>query len=160
MVGSANGLAPHRRQTITCTFDNQVHLSTYVSQGVPYYCYGSTLISAWISNHTPSKVWNKITYPFPNFNGATIEVWEWMNNFIPYFIRDAITYPCWGESQNHVSKIFPGLNDKIDVLFAHKQLAKMFYIDAFVTHTTWIYHWTFRTSLCKVPSPMPASLPR
>ena len=52
MVGSANGFAPQRRQTITCTFDNQVHLSTYVSQGAPYYCYGSTLIPAWISNNT------------------------------------------------------------------------------------------------------------
>ena len=23
---------------------------------------------AWISNHKPSKVWDEITYPFPNFN--------------------------------------------------------------------------------------------
>ena len=22
----------------------------------------------------PSKVWNEITYPFPNLNGATVEV--------------------------------------------------------------------------------------
>ena len=34
----------------------------------------------------PSKVWDEITYPFPNFNGRTIEVWEWISNFIPYFI--------------------------------------------------------------------------
>ena len=31
------------------------------------------------------KVWDKITYPFPNF---TIEIWEWINNFIPQFIMD------------------------------------------------------------------------
>ena len=31
-----------------------------------------------------SKVWNEITYPFPNFNGATVEVWEWLSNFIPH----------------------------------------------------------------------------
>ena len=27
---------------------------------------------AWISNHTPSNVWDKITYPFLNFNGSRI----------------------------------------------------------------------------------------
>ena len=44
--------------------------------------------------HMPGKVWDGITYPFPNFNGATVEVWEWINNFIPHFIMDVITYPC------------------------------------------------------------------
>ena len=34
-------------------------------------------LSAWISNHIYYKVWNEITNPFPNFNGETIEVWEW-----------------------------------------------------------------------------------
>ena len=33
-----------------------------------------TLIPAWICNYVPSKVWDKITYPFLNFNGATVEV--------------------------------------------------------------------------------------
>ena len=33
-----------------------------------------TLIPAWISNHTPSKVWDGIIYPFLNFNRATVEV--------------------------------------------------------------------------------------
>ena len=27
-------------------------------------------------------VWDDITYPFPNFNGAPVEVWEWTSNFI------------------------------------------------------------------------------
>ena len=40
----------------------------------PFYWYGLTLIPAWISNHTPGKVWDEITYPFLNFNGATVEV--------------------------------------------------------------------------------------
>ena len=31
-------------------------------------------------------------------NGATAEVWEWISHFIPYFIRHAITYPCWDQS--------------------------------------------------------------
>ena len=42
-----------------------------------------------------SKVWNKVTYPFPNFNGSTVEVWEWMSNFILHIIIDVTTYPCW-----------------------------------------------------------------
>ena len=33
-----------------------------------------TLIPAWISNYIHCNVWDEITYPFPNFNGATIQV--------------------------------------------------------------------------------------
>ena len=40
-------------------------------------------------------MWEGITYPFPNFNGYTIEVWEWISNFIPHFTGQMITYPCW-----------------------------------------------------------------
>ena len=28
----------------------------------------------WISNYIHYKVWDEITYPFLNFNGATVEV--------------------------------------------------------------------------------------
>ena len=31
-------------------------------------------VLAWISNYMPGKVWGEITYPFLNFNGATVEV--------------------------------------------------------------------------------------
>ena len=41
----------------------------------------------------PSKVWDEITYTFLNFNGATVDVYECVSNFIPYFIMDVITYP-------------------------------------------------------------------
>ena len=54
-----------------------------------------TLIPTWITNHMLSKVWDEIIYQFPNFNGFTVEVWEWINNFIPYFLIGVITYPCW-----------------------------------------------------------------
>ena len=43
----------------------------------------------------PRKVWGEITYPFPNFNGAVVDVWGWISNFIPHFMIDVITYPCW-----------------------------------------------------------------
>ena len=40
-----------------------------------------------------SNVWGEIIYLFPNLNGFTIEVWEWVSNFTPQFIIDVITYP-------------------------------------------------------------------
>ena len=46
----------------------------------PFYQRGWTLIPGRISNHVPSKVWNAITYTFPNLNGATVGVWEWISN--------------------------------------------------------------------------------
>ena len=49
-----------------------------------------------VSNYIHCNVWDEITYPFLNFNGSTVEVQEWiLSNFIPYFIMDVITYPCW-----------------------------------------------------------------
>ena len=39
----------------------------------------------------PTKVWDKIAYPFPNFNGATGEVWEWISNSTPRVKLDVIT---------------------------------------------------------------------
>ena len=52
------------------------------------------LTPAWINNPMPSKVWDEITQPFPNFNSAT-EVWEWINTFNSHFIMQVITCPCW-----------------------------------------------------------------
>ena len=62
------------------------------------------LLLTWI-NFIPSmdkwfhlfffKVWDEITYPFPNFNSCTVEVWEWISNFKPHFTGHVITYPCW-----------------------------------------------------------------
>ena len=34
-------------------------------------------------------------YESSDINCATVEVWEWICNFISHFIRDVITYPCW-----------------------------------------------------------------
>ena len=48
-----------------------------------------------------SKVWDDITYPFPNFNGCAVDVWERISNFIPHFIIDMIML---GLKLNHVRK--------------------------------------------------------
>ena len=60
----------------------------------PFYYYGLTFTTTWISNYTCYRVWYEITYPFSNINGKTIEVWEWISNFIPHFTGHVITYTC------------------------------------------------------------------
>ena len=42
----------------------------------------------------PNKVRNEIIDTFPNFNGATVEIQEWISNFIPHLVMDVITHPC------------------------------------------------------------------
>ena len=58
-------------------------ISTNILQGTDCFTDTDTLIPAWVSNHMFNKMWDKITYPFPNFNDCTVEVWEWISNFTP-----------------------------------------------------------------------------
>ena len=51
--------------------------------------------SVYKYNYIHYKMWVEIAYPFPNFNGCTVEVWEWISNFIPHFTMYVITYTCW-----------------------------------------------------------------
>ena len=53
-----------------------------VSNRGPFYEHGLSVIPACISNHIPSILWDEITYSFPNLNGCTVEVWEWISNHI------------------------------------------------------------------------------
>ena len=39
----------------------------------------------------PIKMCGEITYPFPNFNGATVKVWDWISKFTPHFNGFVIT---------------------------------------------------------------------
>ena len=55
------------------TVDSELVLLLLMSCG-PFYQHGLTLIPAWRSNHMSNKMWDEITYPFLNFNGATVEV--------------------------------------------------------------------------------------
>ena len=36
--------------------------------------------------------WVELIIPFANFNGTTVEVWEWKSNFIQHFSGHLITY--------------------------------------------------------------------
>ena len=57
-----------------------------------------------INNHILYKVWVGIIYPFPNFNGPTVEVWEWIRSFIAHFIGSMLRLKLM-----HVNKRDPDL---------------------------------------------------
>ena len=59
---------------------------------------------AWVTNRISSKKWDEIIYPFSNFNGCTVEVWEWISNFITHFIMDVIIDTCWDLSYTMLVK--------------------------------------------------------
>ena len=65
--------------------------------GAPFTDIVLTWIPAWISNPKPGNMWDDITSTntFPNFNECTVEVWEWISNFIPHFVMHVFAYPCW-----------------------------------------------------------------
>ena len=46
-----------------------------------------------MDDYIHNKVWDEIAYSFPNFNGAAIELREWISNFNPYLTEYVITYP-------------------------------------------------------------------
>ena len=65
----------------------------------PCYWHGLTWIPAWISNYIRYNVRDEITYPFPNFNGAVVEFYEWQSNFTSHFTGHMIwefIYQHWG----------------------------------------------------------------
>ena len=74
---SAKVIATHLK--IGCSSWNET------APGNPLYLQGLTWIPTWISNCTYYKMWDEITHSFPNFNGATVDVWEWKDDFIPHF---------------------------------------------------------------------------
>ena len=39
------------------------------------------------------KVWDEITYPFQNFDGAAVDVLGLINNFISHTSGRVVTYP-------------------------------------------------------------------
>ena len=53
-------------------------MAPYHGTGGLFYLQRLPLIRAWISNHMPIKVWYEITYPFPCFGDAAVEIWEWI----------------------------------------------------------------------------------
>ena len=62
---------------------------------IPIWFIGLTLIPTWIRIYTHYIVWGEITYPYPNYNGETVKVWEMISNLISHFTEYVITCPCW-----------------------------------------------------------------
>ena len=73
------------------------------------------LLSTW--NYICYKVWNEITYPFPNFHGCTFELWELISYLISHFIIDVITYPSWYSSWSLLVKWAPA-NKSLTIMVA------------------------------------------
>ena len=46
-------------------------------------------------NYLHYKMWDEITYPFLNINGATADIWKWVSNSITHITVHVITYPSW-----------------------------------------------------------------
>ena len=59
-----------------------------------------------MSNHTLIIVWDDIPYPFPSFNGSTVDVWECISHITPHIIIYVITNP----KLIYLSKRVPWLN--------------------------------------------------
>ena len=70
----------------------------------PLYKHWLSLIPKWMINYINFKIWNEITDPFLNLNGATVEVQEWRSNFIPYFNRHVIFLSMLDKSWNTLVK--------------------------------------------------------
>ena len=45
------------------------------------------------SNLIHYKVWDEIPYSSPNFNGAAVEIGEWISNFMQHLTGNVITSP-------------------------------------------------------------------
>ena len=71
---SANDI--HHALMQTTAYGEPAQYQAIAHTNGPFYQRGLTLIPAWISNYIHYKVCYEITYPFLNFNGATVEVWE------------------------------------------------------------------------------------
>ena len=71
---------------------------------VPFYYHCLTLISAWISDYIHYNVWDEITYPFLNFNCATVDVYKWISSCILHFTGACDYLSMLGLKSNHVSK--------------------------------------------------------
>ena len=77
-------------------------------------------------------MWDENTYPFPNFNGCTVQVWEYIRNLTPHLIMDVVTYPCGNSSYsvlaiwapdlslycNIASKPSPSFNDHSNIVMS------------------------------------------
>ena len=77
----------------------------------PFYWHGLVLNPVRISNYSNFKVWDEITYPYPNFNRTTVKIKELIvSKLIPHLTEHVITCPSFvGLKLIHVSKRAPSV---------------------------------------------------
>ena len=91
------------------------NMSTWgtINTRAPFYSHGLTLIPAWINNHIHYKVWDEITYPFLNFDGANYLSIPKLRSlgmdkyFHPTLYNGCDYLPVLGLKLNHVGKRGP-----------------------------------------------------
>ena len=59
-------------------------------------------------------MWEEVNYSFQNFS-CTVEVSEWISNFIPHFTNDVIIYPRWDLNQSMLVIGAAGHQDKTEL---------------------------------------------
>ena len=96
----------------------------------------------------PSKVWDEITYTFPNINGSTVEVWEWISEFTPHFIMDAM------ESPYNRSSIFPNFSEQ--TFYSSSMTIKMQYIWGSSFTNSWWCRACVRCSSIRISQIVPS----
>ena len=68
-----------------------------------------------MSNHIHYNVRDEIIYSLPNINGCTVEVCEWISNFILHFTAFIVTGNYSSESQVYVETKLGGVLVQIGV---------------------------------------------
>ena len=73
-----------------------------------------TLTPAWMDDYSHYHAWDEITYPFPNFNGCTVEIWEWISNLMTTQFHPTLCWSCdylcmLVSNLIHISKRVPGV---------------------------------------------------
>ena len=76
---------------------------------------------AWISNYIHYEMWDEITYAFPNFNVATVEVWEWMSNSLCVWY----SFPLLDHSKRFINRLV--VISYIIFVFRWKTVLHIFY---------------------------------
>ena len=88
-----------------------------------------TFIPSMDKNYIYCEVWDEITYLFPN-SGYTVEVWEWIRNFIHHCTIHVIIHPCWDKSQT------------ILVTWSCYNESRLYYINSSPPSATYMRQWT------------------
>ena len=83
-------------------------------------------------------MWDEITYPFPNFIGCTVEVWEWISNFISTLYNGCDYLSMLGLKLIRVSKRGPR---SMDVETHQSWLAPSWKVNSFFSGGTIRHYW-------------------